>query len=481
MTLKGCLFILLSILFFGCSSKLDPEKSLNNVNTLTDSSKSAGIPVIEEVSLTDPFETKTIKVLITNHFNTYYIYRGQEFGLEFELLQQYLKYKGWKLEFEMVHDMSHVHDSLLTKGTHLAAASFVYPVFGNADGLYSDYLYNTDLVLVQNKDKGVKKPSKEAPLTTTIVREATYISNFFRDSLEPRGIKYQTLDRGTTKQELIEQVANNQIESTICSRYEADIMFAFYPNLSYDEIILRKTPISFLFHPKAEALQKDFNQWLYKHRNTSDFQWIVKKYESFPKELARNMKYINPVVLKDKISGYDKLVQTNAEKIGWDWKLLSALIYQESQFNPRCESWVGAKGLMQVMPSVGKEHGKLSPNQLLIPEKNVRVGASYLAWIENNFYKEKEISDIDKVKFVLASYNAGVGHVADARALARKHGLNPNVWDENVEKMILAKSYAKYYRDPVCKHGYCRGRETATYVDHIIGYYGHYATYIEVD
>lgn len=136
---------------------------------------------------------------------------------------------------------------------------------------------------------------------------------------------------------------------------------------------------------------------------------------------------------------------------------------------------------MQVMPSLGKEYGKLSPNQLLIPEKNVSVATSYLAWIEKNFYNESTISNIDKVKFVLASYNAGVGHVADARVLAKKYGLNPNVWDDNVEKMVLAKSNSKYYTDPVCKHGYCRGKETTTYVDHIIGYYSHYSKYNETD
>jgi membrane-bound lytic murein transglycosylase F len=324
----------MSVVLLSCSGNLEPEKCLNNLNTGNDTTNLLNkATLIEEVSLTDPFEIKKIKILITNHFNTYYIYKGQEFGFEFELLKQYIKYKGWKLEFELVHD------SLLTKGAHLAAGSFVFPVYGDEDGLYSDYIYKTDLVLVQNKVRGIKVPSEKTPITATIVREATFITNFFRDSLEPRGIHYETLDRGTTKQELLEQVANNQIESTICTRYEADIMCAFYPNLTYNEVIVHKTPIAFLFHPKAIQLQKDFNQWLNKHRNTSDYQWIVKKYEKFPKELAKNMKYINPVVLKDKISGYDKLVQANANKIGWNWKLLSALIYQESQFNPESRGW----------------------------------------------------------------------------------------------------------------------------------------------
>ncbi|MCU0417067.1 MAG: transglycosylase SLT domain-containing protein [Cytophagaceae bacterium] len=470
--------LIISIVGSSCSSSKEKEPTKLVDALFLNKDTSIHTSVVREVSITDPFKSKRIKLLITNHFNTYYIYKGQEFGLEFELLQLYLKDKGWELELELIHDMTHIQDSILSRGTHMAAASFVFPAYGDADGLYSNAIYTTDLVLVQNKEKSITIPTVHTPVTATIVREAPFITKFFKDSLEPRGIQYQLLEKGTTKQELVEEVAKKNIEATICSRNEADIMSTFYPSLSYETVVVNQAAISFLFHPKCKTLQIDFNQWLKKKQNTSDYCWIIKTYESLPKEIKKNVKYITPVVLKERISKYDTLVQYHSKKIGWNWKLVSAIIFQESQFNPHSVSWVGAKGLMQVMPSVGKEYGQLKPTQLFIPEKNIDVGTKYLAWIQKYFYNEKVIAPEDKLKFIIASYNAGVGHVADARALASKHGLNPNKWDNHVEKMMLVKSYPKYYQDPVCKYGYCRGLETTTYVDNIMGYYNHYLKYI---
>ena len=177
---------------------------------------------------------------------------------------------------------------------------------------------------------------------------------------------------------------------------------------------------------------------------------------------------------------FDNKIKEKANLIDWDWRLMSALIFQESKFNPKSKSWVGALGLMQIMPKTASQFVRLkNKKQLYLPDLNLKVGASFLEWMSKYYFNEIEVSPYDKQKFIIASYNCGIGHVADARALAKKYGLNPNVWDDNVEKMILAKSDPKYYRDPVCKHGYCRGMETTRYVENIIGYYDDYKKYVD--
>jgi membrane-bound lytic murein transglycosylase F len=113
------------------------------------------------------------------------------------------------------------------------------------------------------------------------------------------------------------------------------------------------------------------------------------------------------------------------------------------------------------------------------PDLNIATGTKYFRWIYNHFDKP-EFAEADKIKFSLAAYNAGIGHVFDARALARKYKLNPNVWTDNVEVMLLNKSSRKYYSDPVVKHGHCRGYETRTYVRHIMQYYEHYLNFLPV-
>jgi membrane-bound lytic murein transglycosylase F len=143
--------------------------------------------------------------------------------------------------------------------------------------------------------------------------------------------------------------------------------------------------------------------------------------------------------------------------------LLAAQIYQESQFNPKAKSWMGAQGLMQLVPNTAGEFGA---KQILDPEQNIRAGTNYIRWLED--YWSKYIDDPSELeKFVLASYNSGQGHVMDAMKLAEKYGKNPKIWDDNVDFYMLLKSNPKYYKDAVVKSGYCRGREPVNYVKSI--------------
>jgi membrane-bound lytic murein transglycosylase F len=448
--------------------------------TASISSVKEEVPV---VPLEDPFETKTIKLLITNHFNTYFVHRGGEYGLEFELLQMYLKKKGMKAEFELIHDIEDVEDSLLSKGAHMAAASFVIQKKPIAHELYSDYLYRSDLVLVQREEKGkpVTVPSASNPVKVHVIKNATYVHAIVDDTIKVPGLEFVEAHHLSTRQSLVEEVAEEKIDYTICDDHEAEIMKYFHPNLNIGVVIKEDTDVGFMFHPEAGELVKDFNEWLHKNRNTSDYQWTIRKYKKFSQELKYTLTHTPPELFNSTLSKYDHSVKKYAVEIDWDWKLLSALIYQESRFDPRRRSWVGAIGLMQVMPRTGMQHGIKQSDELYLPEKNLMAGTSYIRWLEKHFFKDEELDPGERMKFLLASYNAGPGHVIDARALARKNGLDPNVWDDNVEKMILAKSYPKYYRDPVCKHGYCRGKETSQYVDNIMTYYEHYANYVEVD
>lgn len=163
------------------------------------------------------------------------------------------------------------------------------------------------------------------------------------------------------------------------------------------------------------------------------------------------------------ISQYDGLFQKYSPTAGWDWKLLAALCYQESTFDPQARSWVGACGLMQIMPGTADELG-LSRDRIFQPEDNIAAAARYIAKLDGLF------SDIpapaERIKFVLASYNGGSYHVRDAMALARKNGRSPYQWN-NVRDYILKLSQPEYYRDPVVKHGYMRGSETYNYVESI--------------
>ncbi len=171
-----------------------------------------------------------------------------------------------------------------------------------------------------------------------------------------------------------------------------------------------------------------------------------------------------------RISEYDDLIKQWADSLNWDWLLLAALIYQESKFDPNAKSWAGAHGLMQLIPATARRFGA---SNIYDPVQNISSGARYILHLDE-LWQDIITNKEERLKFVLASYNVGPGHVLDARRLAKKYGKDPNVWDNNVSFYLIQKSKPKYYNDPVVKQGYCRGEEPVNYVHKILSRYQRY-------
>jgi membrane-bound lytic murein transglycosylase F len=205
-------------------------------------------------------------------------------------------------------------------------------------------------------------------------------------------------------------------------------------------------------------------------KKKTEYYVIYNKYFKNPKASLRRIKSVYSTIINNgKISPYDALIQDAADQLGWDWRLLAAQIYQESRFKTDAESWMGAIGLMQIMPATAETFGV---ENLTDPAESIRAGVTYMVWL--NILWEKYIPDVqERVKFILASYNAGQGHVLDARRLARKYGRNPNKW-EHVADFLQKKSNPEFYNDPVAYSGYCRGDEPVTYVKDIMNRYQRY-------
>ena len=137
---------------------------------------------------------------------------------------------------------------------------------------------------------------------------------------------------------------------------------------------------------------------------------------------------------------------------------------------------MGAIGLMQLMPGTAREVG-VSQANVFDPQSNVAGGVRYINRLNTHY---SFIADADeRINFILAAYNAGAGHVDDARALAKKYGKNPNVWLGNVDAFVLKMSEAVYYNQPEVNHGYFRGSETYDYVNSIRTRWNEYKTKIK--
>ena len=187
---------------------------------------------------------------------------------------------------------------------------------------------------------------------------------------------------------------------------------------------------------------------------------VLRSLQSTPRVTRRHMRPVMKDRARGIISPYDDLLMRHSRQIRWDWRLLAALCYQESGFDPQAVSWAGARGLMQIMPGTATQLG-IHQGNIHDPETNISAGTRYLSMLNRQF------SDIpggtQRICFVLAAYNGGANHVRDAMALTAKHGGNPQVW-EHVAPYVLRLSDPRFYRDPVVRYGYMRGSETSEYV-----------------
>jgi membrane-bound lytic murein transglycosylase F len=222
-------------------------------------------------------------------------------------------------------------------------------------------------------------------------------------------------------------------------------------------------------HRSSDSLRRVIDHWIVAHQKTRHYAILYNKYFQ-NRHTYRNIHSEDYTLGSGKISRFDEVIKKEAERIGWDWRLMASIIYQESRFNPEAVSWAGAFGLMQLMPGTAKNYGITMESS---PEAQIRAGASFIKWLDQRFIDE--ITDQEeRIKFVLASYNIGLGHVQDARRLAERYKADPNVWHSSVDEWLLKKADPTYYTDQVVKYGYARGIETYNFVKEILYRYEHY-------
>ena len=269
-------------------------------------------------------------------------------------------------------------------------------------------------------------------------------------------------------------VVDGDIKYTVADNNLASINASYFPVLDIDVPISFSQRIGWAVRRNSPDLLQAANTWLKEMKKEVDYYVIYNKYfknkRSFRQRIQSDFYSLN----KNRISQYDDLIRQYADSIRWDWRLLASLVYQESRFEADAGSWAGAKGLMQLMPAIA---GDLGVNDRLDPTQSIRGGTRYLDRLWNRF--ESVPDSLQRLKFTMASYNCGYYHVVDARKLAAERDINPDMWDDEVEEMILALSYPKNYNHPVVQYGYVRGIEPYTYVRQIFERYDHYRKFIE--
>ena len=274
--------------------------------------------------------------------------------------------------------------------------------------------------------------------------------------------------------ELIEDVSLGKIKYTVSDVNFAKLGKLYFKNIDIETPLSLQQNVAFSIRKNSPILLEKLNSWIASLQRTGMENIVYDKYYKNERVIQSRFKSPYLLISSGKISPYDDLIKKHAVAINWDWRLLAALMYRESKFNNKSTSWVGAKGLMQLMPNTAKSYGV---KNVFDPEQNIKGGIKFIQWLEE-YWNKNLIDKNDLNKFVIASYNVGHNHVRDAMRLAEKYDMNPEKWSD-VSYYLLRKSKAKYFHDPVVKFGYCRGIEPVQYVDEIYLMYSRYKDMIE--
>lgn len=391
---------------------------------------------------------------------SYFNYRGEPMGFQYELAGQFARSLGLKLELKTMKNEAELVNALLRGEGDLIAYNLPITNAHKDSLLYCGEENITHQVIVQRKGKEALKDVTQLVGKEVFVSPGKYHDRLVNLNRElGGGIGLHTLDTDSiSAEELITRVAEGQIDYTVATDEIARINKTYHPNLDIGLRISFDQRSSWAVRKNSPLLAAAADKWHKENINSPEFKASAKRYF----EAVKHVSHGSILSVKEgRISLYDDLFRHYSADISWDWRLLAALAYTESNFNPDVVSWAGARGLMQLMPTtahaMGVPVGKESD-----PEESVKAGVKYIADLQRIFSKVTDREE--QVKFVLAAYNAGAGHVTDAMALAGKYGRNPYVWEHNVAHYILLKSSEEFYQDPVCRNGYFRGTETYNFV-----------------
>lgn len=422
-------------------------------------------------------------VVITDYNSTsYFIYRGTPMGYQYELMKDLAKYLNLELELIVSSSLDDAFDKLVGNECDLLAISLNINSERKEIFDFTNPIGQTRQVLVQKKPEGWRSMSKAqlnkflirnqldlADKTVHIVKNSAYYSRL-NNLQEEIGDSIHIIEvENYEAEQLITLVNKGEIDYTIADENIAKLNQTYYPELDVKTAISFPQNQAWAVNKNAPLLRAEVNKWIETMRGSALHAIIYKKYFNDMRAKQRTQSpYMS--IQSGKISDYDKFIKRYSKQIDWDWRLVASLIYQESRFNPNVKSWAGAYGLMQLMPLTAKRFGatKSSP-----PSVNIKAGTKFIKWLDKNL-KDSIPDEDERVKFILASYNAGMGHVLDARRLARAYGKDPNVWEDNVDFFILNKSNPEYYDSELVRHGYLRGQETYNYVKEVIERYETY-------
>lgn len=406
-------------------------------------------------------ERRVLRVLTSNNAHCYYRYRGETRGFEHDLARAFAASVGMTVEF-LTPPWADLLDELADGEGDLVAASLsVIPSRAAKAAFCKPYMDVRQHVVTRKGWKNLQDIADLAGRRIHVRADTSYAQRL--RELQQEGISLEIVTHADVPTaELLRQVSEGEIDITLADTNVAHLGRRYYPNLRIALEVSEADRIAWAVRKDDVELRERIDAFFTRILGDGTFDRIYSDYYA-------NVELFDPVDLtrfhervETRLPLYIETLKAEAATYEFDWRMLAAMMYQESQYDPNAKSHTGVRGLMQLTRSTAKE---LGVTDRLDPFQSIRGGVKYLGRIYGRF---EEVDARNRILFAIASYNVGRGHVLDAQALARKQGLDPLQW-ESVKETLPLLADKRYYADS--KYGYCRGSEPVRHIDRVLVYY----------
>jgi membrane-bound lytic murein transglycosylase F len=432
-------------------------------------SHSAYMPIhrIKKASILDKIKAnKVLNVILLNAPSTYFIGSEGKQGFEYDLLKAYAQHLEADLNITAVHTTKEALEKYQELKPHITSAALAKtPLREKKFNFGPSYFEVQEQVICYRGMLGTQNfPRDVEDLTglNIVIGSNTSYSETVK-SLQEDGFDINvTMHPEYSTEELLSMVAEHEIDCTIADSNIYAISLRYFPEIALAFSISSREQLAWIIPPDADELEADMYEWLNSFNQSGKMVELKDHYYSY----VLFFDYYNTKMfykrIQTRLPKYQKIFEEVGEDYGIPWTLLAAVSYQESHWNPNAKSFTGVRGLMMLTLSTAK---MLGVKDRLNPRESILGGTRHLKQMIK--FVPKDVKGENRLKFALAAYNIGLGHIHDARTLARRLSLNENSWND-LKKVLPLLSQKKYYKN--LKYGYARGSEPVKYVDSIYDY-----------
>ncbi len=407
-------------------------------------------------------QTGKLRLITANAINTYYYYEESPTGFEYDLAMEFAKYlnvdldivtPGWNNMFAYLDQGKgdFIASGLAITRERLEHAEFSIP-----------YMIIQQRIIHHNLVFGPKSIDDMVFRTFHVRRGTSYHSRLAEIKDSGVDLEYILHDNIPTE-ELIAMVNSREIKFTIADSNIALLNKRYFPDIQIGIPVQERESLAWAVRKGDFEMLKEINRFFLYANEKGILKRISDKYYDNTQNFdVYELKKFHQRI-KTRFPKYKELVVQESQKYGFDWRLVAAVVYQESHFNPNAKSFTNVRGIMQVTQSTALEMGI---SNRLNPSQSIKAGIKYLDRMYQRFSHIED--EYQRMLFALASYNTGYGHVQDALIIAKEKGYDTHTW-QALKSTLPLLSKASYYKKT--KHGYARGWEPVQYVEKILTYF----------